>query len=65
MWGEETESFSRTVVDEVAGALHVGLGEMPEGGAFPEVLSEEAVGVLDGAFLPGVVWAREVVVGAE
>ena len=64
-WGTEAESFSGTVVYEVAGTLHIGLGETVEGGALPEILAQEAVGILDGDFLPGVIGLGEVVVGAE
>ena len=62
MWGAEAESFSRAVVDEVAGVLHVVLGDVGERGAFLEVLPQEAVGVLDGAFLPRVVRASEIAI---
>ena len=53
------------VVDEVAGALHIILGEMFKRGAFLEVLSEQAVGVFDGAFLPRVEGAGEKGVGFQ
>ena len=61
----ETESFSRAEVDEAAGTLDIVLGELEERGPFPEILAEETVGVLDGAFFPGVVGFSEEGVGTE
>ena len=51
-WGKEAESFSRTVVDEVAGVLDNCLCEVGEGRAFFEKLPQESVGVFYGTLFP-------------
>lgn len=53
------------MIDEVACTLHVVLREAVERGTFLEILPQEPVGVLDGAFLPGVVRPGEEAVGLE
>src|SRR5262245_37306746 len=63
--GAKAEAAARAVVEAGGDMVAVRLGELTEEGSFGQVLADEAVGVLAGAALPGVVRSGEVDGGAQ
>src|SRR5580704_6095778 len=59
-WGCEAQGLSRALIEPQGDRVEVGLGEVREIGSFREVLSQQAVGVLVAAALPGTAWIAEV-----
>ena len=59
-WGFEAQGLSRALVEPQGNRVEVGLGEAREIGSSREVLSQQAVGVLVAAALPGTAWIAEV-----
>ncbi len=60
----EVEAFTGPVVESISDSVTVTLGEVSEAGSLRGILSDEAIGVLIGASLPGVVGCGEVEVSA-
>ena len=52
-WGFEAQGLSRALIEPQGDRVEVGLGEAREIGSSGEVLSQQAVGVLVAAALPG------------
>ncbi len=59
-WGFEAQGLSRTLIEPQGDRVEVGLGEAREIASSREVLSQQAVGVLVAAALPGAAWIAEV-----
>src|ERR1700721_214390 len=59
-WGFEAQGLSRALIEPQGDRVEVGLGEAREIGSSGEVLSQQAVGVLVAAALPGAAWIAEV-----
>src|ERR1700721_4568813 len=59
-WGFEAQGLSRALIEPQGDRVEVGLGEAREIGSSGEVLSQQAVGVLVAAALPGAAGIAEV-----
>ncbi len=65
MGSAEAEAFSGTMIKDACDLIAASLGEVSQRGAFGQILTDEAVGVLVGAALPGMVRSSEVDGGAK